>query len=217
MPRSVIVTALPLEYLAVRDHLADVGELVHPYGTVYQHGLFEANGQTWDVALVEAGTGNQRAAAETERAISYFQPDITMLVGVAGGIKDVDLGDVVVATKVYAYEHGKSGEEFRPRPDVVLSAYPLEQRARQIARDNAWQHRVISQVSEPLPNAIVAPIAAGAQVVSSNRSATFRFLRDHYSDAAAVEMEGHGFLVAAHATAGVLSLVIRGHFRSYRR
>jgi nucleoside phosphorylase len=210
MPSAVILTALPLEYLAVRAHLSDVREAVHPQGTVYDRGLFEANGQTWDVGLVDVGIGNERAAAETERAIAYFDPQVVMFVGVAGGIKDVELGDVVIATKVYAYEYGKAGEAFLPRAEVALSSYPLEQRAKQIARDDAWQGRVIPQAVEPPPRAIVAPIAAGAQVVASNQSSTFQYLRTEYSDAAAVEMEGFGFLAAARATSGVLALVVRG-------
>lgn len=211
MPKAVILTALPIEYVAVRAHLTDVSEDVHSKGTIYQRGQFEANQRIWDIALVEVGMGNQRAAVETERALAYFQPDVAMFVGVAGGLKDdVGLGDVVAASKVYAYEYGKAKEHFFPRPEVGLGAYPLVQRARQVARDDEWQSRIMPSVGGAVPKAIVGPIAAGAKVVASNRASTFGFLRDNYSDAAAVEMEGHGFLEAAHATSGVLALVVRG-------
>ena len=48
------------------------------------------------------------AAIEAERVISYFDPDLILFVGVAGGFKD-DLrpGDVVVGSKVYDYHGGK--------------------------------------------------------------------------------------------------------------
>jgi hypothetical protein len=69
MPCAVIVTALPVEYLAVRAYLSNIQEEVHPQGTIYERGRFTANGQTWEVGIVEIGAGNAGAALEAERAI----------------------------------------------------------------------------------------------------------------------------------------------------
>ncbi len=76
---------------------------MHPSGTVYERGKFQPErGPEWDVLVVEAGAGNSGAAAEVERAISFFHPQLALFVGVAGGLKDAQIGDIVVANKVYA-------------------------------------------------------------------------------------------------------------------
>ena len=209
MPRAVILTALSVEYQAVRAHLTNPQEIIHPQGTIYEQGQFTANGQTWDVGMVEIGAGNPSAALEAERAIAYFNPDVILFVGVAGGIKDVALGDVVASTKVYGYESGKAEETFRPRPEVGLSSYGLEQRARAEARKADWLQR-LSAVPSLTPRVFVAPIAAGEKVVASTESEVFKFLRSNYGDAITVEMEGFGFLDAARANQQVSALVIRG-------
>lgn len=205
MKRAVILTALPVEYRAVRQHLTDCSEQMHEKGTVYETGRFE----DWQVLIAEIGAGNETAAVEAERAIQHFSPIVLMFVGVAGGIKDVALGDVVAATKVYGYEAGKADEEFLPRPDLDWSNYRLEQRARSEAKKADWTERIERQPDQ-LPGVFVAPIAAGQKVVSSTRSPTYEFLRRRYSDAVAVEMEGRGVLAAARANDEVRAIVVRG-------
>lgn len=208
-PRAVILTAIPIEYMAVRSHLVDLQEELHPQGTIYERGKFIANGKTWEVGIVEVGAGNAGAALEAERAIAYFNPSVILFVGVAGGIKDVTLGDVVAATKVYGYESGKVRLKFEPRPDVGLSAYNLIQRAKAEARRTDWLQR-LNLGTNHAPHVLVAPIAAGEKVVASSKSSVFKFLRSNYGDAVAVEMEGRGLLQAAHANQQVSALVIRG-------
>jgi nucleoside phosphorylase len=204
MPCAVIITSLPVEYLAVRKHLTDLREVVHPVGIVYEIGHFSS----WDVGIVEIGAGNPGAALEAERAIAYFNPEVILFVGVAGGIKDVELGDVVASTKIYGYESGNVEQVFKPIPEIGLSAYSLEQRARAEARKTDWLQRLDG--STLTPNVLVAPIAAGEKVVASTKSEVYKFIRANYGDAVALEMEGFGFLEAARANQNVSAMVIRG-------
>jgi nucleoside phosphorylase len=207
--KAVIITALSLEYEAVRTYLTDPQEQIHPQGTIYECGKFLSDAQTWEIGIVEIGQGNTRSAAETERAIQYFQPDVILFVGVAGGLKDVALGDVVVANKVYGYESGKDEVTFKTRPDVMNSTYRLEQRARAEAKKGNWVKR-IKLTSSTKPRAFVGPVAAGGKVVASTKSATYKFIRDNYNDALAVEMEGYGFLESVRVNPEIEALVIRG-------
>ena len=207
MAFAVILTAISIEYMSVRAHLNDLREEMHPSGTIYERGKFSIDGQELEVGIVETGAGNSSAAMEAERAIAHFQPDVILFVGVAGGVKDVQLGDVVAATKVYGYESGKVAETFRPRPDVGLSNYNLIQRARAEARKTDWLARLSDSAK---PNVFVAPITAGEKVVANKKSDLFHFLQQNYGDALAVEMEGRGILQAAHANQQVSALIIRG-------
>lgn len=210
--RAVILTALPVEYQAVQAHLSQLQERIHK-GTVYQQGLFHAKGQVWQVGIAQIGAGNASASLEAERAITYFEPDVVFFVGVAGGLKDAGLGDVVAATKVYGYESGKAYEtSFSPRPDVGSSSYSLIQRAKAEANKQKWRRRIHKGKPETISHvrAYVGPIAAGEKVVASTRSEIFSFLRDCYGDALAVEMEGRGFLHATHANESIPALVVRG-------
>jgi nucleoside phosphorylase len=176
---------------------------------VYERGQFLAEGQSWDVGIVEVGPGNPSAAVEAERAIAHFSPDVIFFVGVAGGIKDVTIGDVVAATEVYSYEFGNAGEIFQTRPKSRDADYGLEQRARAEARKGDRLQR-LANAPDPAPKVFVGPIAAGEKVIASQQSAVFQLLRSHYEDAIAVEMEGFGFLSALRGHKQVDAIVIRG-------
>ncbi|WP_008307741.1 nucleoside phosphorylase [Leptolyngbya sp. PCC 6406] len=153
---------------------------------------------------------SQTGRAETSYAIDHFQPQVVLFVGIAGGIKDVDIGHVVAATKVCGYESGKvDAQEFKTRRNEAQSSYALVSRARAEARKPDWLERLTEQ-PEPVPEVWVQPIAAGEKVVASTQSSTFKLLETDFSDAIAVEMEGYGFSRAVYASPKVSSIVIRG-------
>ena len=139
--RAVIVTALPIEFSAVCEHLEDRKEDKHPQGTVYECGRFRpATGREWEVIVVEIGAGNTGAAAQVERAITYCHPNVVLFAGVAGGLKDVAIGAVVAGSKVYGYESGKESTGFKPRPSAHESNYRLTQ-----AREGGSPKRELAQ------------------------------------------------------------------------
>lgn len=210
--RAVILTALRVEYQAVRAHLNDLREETYR-GMVYERGMFTIGQRSWEVGIAEIGAGNAGAALEADKAITHFQPDIIFFVGVAGGIKDVTIGDVVVADKVYGYESAKLKDGMvLARPNVGESSYALIQRARAEARKTDWLQRTqhCDHSLNPHPQIHIGAIAAGEKVVADIRSDVYQFLYRYFNDTLAVEMEGRGLLQAAHGNEPVQALVIRG-------
>ena len=93
-PLVAIFTALPIEHQAIQAYIKDVREEIHPQGAIYTRGRFTTTHSSWDIAIIGTGVGNRGATLEGERAVNYLQPDLILFVGVAGGLKDVQIGDV---------------------------------------------------------------------------------------------------------------------------
>jgi nucleoside phosphorylase len=207
--RAIILTALAVEYNAVRAHLRDVQEVTYK-GSVYETGLFPSEKAPWEICIAQVDVGNAAVAFEAERAMTYFDPEVALFIGIAGGIKDVKLGDVVASTKVYGYESGTFiFKSFHALPDVDESSHALIQRAKAEARRNNWQQR-ISAPSRAVPTVYVGPIAAGEKALDSSATPIISFLQKTYNDTLAVEMQGRGFLKAIHANQSVQALIVRG-------
>ncbi|HEX8703898.1 MAG TPA: hypothetical protein VF815_34015 [Myxococcaceae bacterium] len=174
MRRAVILTALPEECQAVLAHLENIEEVIHKEGTVYKRGLFTSPVGDWEVLLGMTGKYNSRAASATERAIQFWQPEVALFVGIAGGLKDVDIGDVVASDKVYDFEAGKANLEFEPRPEVGHSSSRLEERAKWITLGSDWLSRLRGPPPGASARAFVGPIATGSKVVAATESLRVR-------------------------------------------
>jgi adenosylhomocysteine nucleosidase len=207
--RVVVLTALDLEYDAVRAYLTDVETMLHHAGTVFEVGRLR--GTPLRIALAVAGEGNQAAAVLAERAVAAFAPGALFLVGIAGALRrDLSLGDVVVATRVYALHGGKEDASgLLARPCAWAAPHHLEQLARHVARSSWWRLAL-----PPLPGPPCAvhfgPVAAGEVVLASRTGALTEHIRRHYNDAVAIEMESAGVAHAAHLNRAVPALTVRG-------
>ncbi|MFI9174563.1 phosphorylase family protein [Streptomyces lincolnensis] len=197
-PTALVLTALPLEYAAVRAHIEEREELVHRDGTRVERGRLP--GTAWQVALAELGMGAEKTAALTTQLIGWLRPEAVLFTGIAGGLKDdIAIGDVVIGTQVYEIHGGKQTPEgFLVRPKSLPGSHALEQAARSAVRDMADVR------------AHFLPIATGDIVLADAGSEIAQLLRRNYNDAGAIEMEGSGALHAAHLNGRLDALVIRG-------
>jgi nucleoside phosphorylase len=202
----VILTALDLECAAMRAHLGDLKPHHHSAGTVFEVGHLAARPEC-TVALAVIGMGTANAAAITERAITEFQPSAVVFVGVAGALREwIALGDIVVATRVYAYQGGRiDGDEFLVRPRAWDTSHRLVQLAKHVNRSKAWPTPTGSSVSVHFE-----PIAAGDVVLNSKTASEAQHLRSHYNDAVAVEMESAGMALAGHLAESTPTIAVRG-------
>lgn len=209
--KAVVLTSQNEVWQSINTKLSDSKEIKHSQGTIYQVGTFIEKEVQWEVILVEIESGNTNSAFETERAIREFDPEAVFFIGLAGGIRDIRVGDVVVSTKIYGYESGTVRfEEFEWKPEISNSSYSLEQRAKADARSGNWVQRLEEIVDFQIPQAKVSPIAAGEKVIIDQQSDIAQFIKKKYSDALAVETEGKGFLEAARANSSINAIVIRG-------
>ncbi|MEY9913121.1 nucleoside phosphorylase [Catenulispora sp. MAP12-49] len=218
-PRTVLLTALRVEYLAMRPHCKILETVELESGTRYDVGVLRGTGQ--EIALVCVGRGNVRAGVITERIVSQFRPDLLTCVGVAGALhKDLQLGDVVVATRVDAYHGGTASKDFLARPQTWPMPYRLEELARAV--ELSWSGAIgptDAAGTEANANPDTSgqagfrvhfrPIAAGEVVLDGRESTLFEHLVLHHNDAGAIDMEDAGIVHAAHLS-DLPTLVVRG-------
>ncbi|PRX50958.1 nucleoside phosphorylase [Prauserella shujinwangii] len=207
----VVLTALEVEHRAVLDRIDDVEGHEHRSGTHFDIGRTKDEART-EIALAFSGMGNLPAATLAERSVNEFRPSALMFVGVAGALRPwLHLGDVVVATRIYAYHGGRSDDTgFRSRPRSWDLTHTCDQRARVLARTARWRHEFISLDGHGEPDILFGPVAAGDVVLDSAASPTAALLRDRYNDAVAIEMESAGLASAGHLNDSVPTITVRG-------
>ena len=219
----LIVTALAVERESVRRHLSDV-HVVRSGTTTGDLGVFESDGTTVSVAVIETGAGNVHASTATSAALRDLGPKTVVVVGVAGGVKDVIIGDVVASRKVYWVESGKVEAEqtegatgrvvARTRPDFGPVSYRLVQTARGVVANGTWQRRGSAGDAKRLngeqARALVSPLAIVEKVVADGQSTLAITIRQSFSDAVALAMEEFGVLLAVAQHESAASISVRG-------
>jgi len=211
----LVLTALSIERDAVSSHLTDIKIEKHPeVGTDYHCGFFATPSGNIKVIVGRTDQTNVNSALETERALQYYKPSHALYVGVAGGLKDVKVGDIVIGTDVIGYERGKAEDEiFKPRPQFGASSYDLERAANSFTMSSSWKAISTSLVDAqfaPEISVLSGTIASGEKVDASYKSDLHKHIKVNASHALAIEMEGLGFLRVCMTRPALKSLLLRG-------
>lgn len=215
---AVIFTALQLEYAAVAAHLPE-RRPTRVRTTRFEEGVFAGDQADWTVYVAELGAGNTRTAIEVTSAVMALEPQLVLFVGVAGSVKPKDLcrGDVIVADRVYNIHSGKDswndaeGPVHLTRPLSFTAAHGAIQLALTVRRSD-WTSEFAAEAlnaNGKAPRVEIKAIAAGEVVHGDNRSWLMAKVRDHFNDAAAVDMESLGLYEAAHKD-NLPALAVRG-------
>jgi nucleoside phosphorylase len=208
LPKVLIATALPLERSAVVEQLGATEYLADLLTDVAK---WPPNEPVFEIHVLTTGAGNLEAQRATLRILNRIKPKLAFFVGIGGGIKDSEIGDVAYSTKIYYYEGGKEEDDgIKNRPAAERTSEALVQLAHRVA-EQAWQ-----PAAEPreghLPKATPAVVASGENVLASTApgAATFQSLKRSFNDTQIVEMEGYGFLNACRDEDVRHCMVIRG-------
>ena len=203
-----ILTPVEVEYKVVRQFLTGLRSKEID-GFEYELGHFSGNFHNYSIVIRQTGSKNEDISLATEKIIQNFKPSIILLVGIAGGVKDVVIGDVVVGLKAYGYESGKETPEGTViRPDVIPYDFQLIEKARTIARNQAWQERI--SYSKKDIKVVFGPIASGNKVIASTESPIYKIIKKHFNDTTALEMEAIGFAKAVLPHRDIRTMNIRG-------
>lgn len=184
----VILCPISIEYNAVRKYLTKptFKEEIQ-FGLSYEEGIVDIGEGSWNIALFETGGKVGNLQTRTTQVLHSLKPAYIFLVGIAAGIKDVGLGDVIVGTKAYGYESGKeTSDGFLARPDVIYSSRKLIELAKQIVREQPPKNYKVE----------FGAIAGGNRVINTANN-SLRIIKKSYNDTKALEMESIGFAFAA--------------------
>ncbi len=194
----VILTPKLVEFKAIIRLLNNLRKFFGPRTkSFYQIGSFGG----FHIAVRETKAGNSIVAVEAERAIALFKPKFMLLVGMAGAVsKKLNIGDVVIGERSYAYESGvETDSGLQPRDKGDSYDAQLIELAKSLLLDEGWtkftSHKKIYSVK-------TGPIAAGEKVIKTSKTKIFNLIQKHCQDAVAVEMEAVGFSTALFAYRG---------------
>lgn len=211
LPTVGIFVAIKVEYDAVLDQIENVSKDPRN-GENYRKGIISTDNSDWEVILKQTEQGNENASGAVANMNGDFPDtdfDLMLLLGTAGGIKDVELGDIAVASNVELYEYGSvEDDRFYPREKGQEATRKEDQCALSIQQEG-WRNYCDDPDCPGSHNTEVATIASGSKVVKSDRSRTYELLKRDQSDCIAVEMEAGGFYEGAKRV-GVPRIAILG-------
>lgn len=188
-----ILCPLGEEFLAVRAFLNRVSTIEDKQNReVYTLGYYKGR----RIALRECGKGQLAVATAFIHGVHFLNPTFLLLVGTAGGVRKVQLFDVVVGEKGYLYEAGRELEgAFHTAPKESRASQELINKAKALAYSETWKANF--EALSTKNKVLFGPIASGEKVIQTTVGNTFKILQERFEDTIALEMEAFAFFDTA--------------------
>jgi HEAT repeat protein/nucleoside phosphorylase len=199
----VILTILPQEYAAICSRLSNLRPPSQdtPVQNRYAWKLGEVtckrSKKAYTLAIGMIGrAGTIQSALATYESILLWKPLYLILVGIAGGLTNVNKGDVVIASIIHGYEYGKIDDGFYPRDDWTYCT-DLSLMTSAIAFNALYPEWAdcIEETMQSLkykPEVSCGEFASGDKVVDNPADPFFNQVLKRWPKIVAVEMEGAG-------------------------
>ncbi|QAR31206.1 5'-methylthioadenosine/adenosylhomocysteine nucleosidase [Ornithobacterium rhinotracheale] len=155
---------------------------------LYNFKFYQGNCANHEIIVVLSGVGKVSAAVATTLLIDHYQPDLIINTGTAGGLQNVRVGDIILATEVrhhdvdltgFGYELGQQSQ----MPAAFIPAETFRQKAEDLVQQKTGQ-------------------AAHGLIVSGdafiNDPEKFAWIKENFPDAKAVEMEAAAIAQVCH-------------------
>lgn len=201
-----IITAVPVETDAVKKMSSQWTKVkFEDDNLTYYIGEITENNLSKKVVTVQCyDMGMVAATVATLNISHHFKPKYIIMVGIAAGIGEHNLGDIIVPREVWNYSSGKykivNGENaFIPDPKVLS----LDDKVLEIIREDHTTE--LAKIKSNWPDKIKdelnldeSPIACGSAVVA-NKGIVDEMILAHFRKSGALDMESYGMFFASKA------------------
>lgn len=200
----IILTALVDEYLAMRSALAARATEVVEW---QRHEAYVLPNGVRTVLVPTLDMGQLNAALGAARAVSVLAPQLVILVGIAGCMREVkegkvSLGDIVISKQIIDYEMQKISQEkgLEDRWTIYPSSHNLAKLISIWATKTGWLSTFVEprpDGSDRAPGYRIGDVFSGNTVIAHDDER--KRLLAKFQDALAVEMEAAGVAAALAA------------------
>lgn len=195
--RVAILTAVESEYEILRSLFSKeaVGKIEERVNGAFYYELIpiKVENDSIDIVIGISRQGNVEASVSVNNIIQQFRPDLFFFAGTCGGIKDVKIGDTIIATNVFDLLRGKDSDKWHAKPSC--SGMGEKNKGICISVMMAVNRGdLLPYYYSKTKNKIhMGDIGSSSAIIASKDSMVREIISTQYANIIAVEMEGYGF------------------------